>query len=159
MKRDTHLGTSMWSWLVIYDKPITQELKSFHEGLGENALWRQFEPMILKENHRQSKDGKAWIETLNRLRVGIVTPEDEALLRTRLTNEEFLLEEAFHIFYYNKFVTKHNNDMLKKLLSKLISVKALQDLPKGRKPYEKKAKEPLEKLNLWKLSISRLGLV
>ena len=90
--------------------------------------------MILKENHRQSKDGQAWIETLNRLRVGIVTPEDEALLRTRLTKEELLLEEAFHIFYYNKFVTKHNNDMLKKLLTKLISVKALQDLPKGRKP-------------------------
>ena len=57
--------------------------------------------MILKQNHRQG-EAKQWVDTLNRLREGIVTPEDEALLRTRLTKDEFLLEEAFHIFYFNK---------------------------------------------------------
>ena len=91
----------------VFDKPKTQELKAYHGGLGNNSLWQQFEPMILKQNHRQG-EAKEWIETLNRLREGIVTPEDEALLRTRLTKDDFLLEEAFHIFYFNQHVTEHN---------------------------------------------------
>ena len=42
--------------------------------------------MILKENHRQGKSNE-WANSLNRFREGIVTPEDDALLRTRLTDE------------------------------------------------------------------------
>ena len=75
----------------VFAAPKTQELKAYHDGLGENALWNQFQPMILKQNHRQG-DAKEWVNTLNRLREGIVTAEDEALLRTRLTKDEFLLE-------------------------------------------------------------------
>ena len=118
----------------VFSAPKTKELKAYHDGLGDDALWEQFEPMLLKQNHRQG-EAKEWVDTLNRLREGIITAEDEALLRTRLTKDEFLLEEAFHIFYFNKFVTEHNSKMLQKLLAELISVKALQSLPKGRKPF------------------------
>ena len=118
----------------VFARPKTQELKAYHDGLGENALWKQFQPMVLKQNHRQG-DAKEWVNTLNRLREGIVTPEDEALLRTRLTKDEFLLENAFHIFYFNQFVTEHNNKMLQKLATALLSAKAIQSLPKGRKPF------------------------
>ena len=35
----------------VFSAPKTQELKAFHDGLGDDALWKQFEPMILKQSH------------------------------------------------------------------------------------------------------------
>ena len=38
----------------VFAPPKTQELKAYHDGLGEKTLWKQFEPMILKQNHEYS---------------------------------------------------------------------------------------------------------
>ena len=128
----------------VFREPRDFKLRQFHESLGDKPLWKQFQPMILKENHRQGKS-KEWADTLNRIRVGNVTPTDEALLRTRLTDEPFLDDNALHLFRFNKDVTEHNEKMLKKLLTDLISVKASISLPKGRKIKIDKGKKTIEK--------------
>ena len=128
----------------VFREPKNDKLKTFHNGLGEKSLWKTFQPMILKHNHRQSKAGRQWADTLNRLREGIVKPEDDALLRSRLTDEEFLDDDALHVFYLNKDVTEHNTKMLNKLPNDLISVKAIQALPKGRKSKIDKGKKTIE---------------
>ena len=128
----------------VFREPKNDKLKIFHNGLGEKSLWKTFEPMILKHNHRQYKAGRQWADTLNRLREGIVKPEDDALLRSRLTDEEFLDDDALHVFYLNKDVTEHNTKMLNKLPNDLISVKAIQALPKGRKSKIDKGKKTIE---------------
>ena len=71
--------------------------------------------MILKHNHRQG-ESREWANSLNRIREGIVTPEDEAMLRERITKQKFLDEDALHIYYKYKNVT----DMVMKLTNKLL---------------------------------------
>ena len=107
----------------VFQVPIDKHHKSLHEALEDDALWNILQPMILKHNHRQGED-KQWAETLNRMRVGKVTSADETLLRTRKTDAPFLDCDAMHLFYKNRDVTEHNEKMLKKLTTKLISVKA-----------------------------------
>ena len=65
------------------------------------------------------------------MRVGELTDDDGALLRTRITKNPFLMEDVKHIFYPNRDVNKHNKTMIKKL-SKLESIKAQLQLPKGQ---------------------------
>ena len=60
-------------------------------------LWNEFEPMILKHNHRQGED-KAWAETLNRFREGIVWEEDIEVLKSRQIPDTLLEETSTHIF-------------------------------------------------------------
>ena len=125
---------------LVFSSPKTNELKGLHDGLGEKSLWKQFQPMILKHNHRQG-DEKQWAEALNEFRIGIVTEQNEALLRSRIIGKEILEENAMHVFYYNKDVTAQNDKMLERLPGDLISVKALQSLPKGRKPIINKKRK------------------
>ena len=88
--------------------------------------------MILKHNHRQG-EGSEWVNTLNRIRVGICNEEDEKVLKSMETTQPWLDERAMHLFYKNKDVFQHNHKMLNKLKSELEIIEAIQYLPKGRK--------------------------
>ena len=113
----------------VFRAPKNESLKAAYNGL-DKPLWETFQPMILKHNHRQG-ESREWANSLNRIREGIVTPEDEAMLRERITKQKFLDEDALHIYYKYKNVT----DMVMKLTNKLLSAKAMHSLPKGQKPY------------------------
>ena len=95
----------------VFREPKNLSLKAAYNGL-KKPLWEEFQPMILKHNHRQG-ESKEWAETLNRIREGILNTKDEAALRERITNEKFLDEETKHTFYHNKNVSNHNADMVK----------------------------------------------
>jgi ATP-dependent exoDNAse (exonuclease V) alpha subunit len=124
---------------LVFSEPTNTELKAFHDGLGDKSLWKQFEPMILTQNHRQG-EAKEFADALNRIREGIQTEEDVALISTRRTHDEMLDENAMKIFYFNKDVTDHNLKMLQQLPSETISVKAINDLPGGTKKVINKKK-------------------
>lgn len=79
----------------IFDTAKSKHFQCLHRI---SPLWQSFTPIVLTMNHRQ-KEERLWAETLNRLREGILTHDDEALLRTRVTNEEFLEQDAMHVMY------------------------------------------------------------
>ena len=114
----------------IFDNPRNQHFLPFHEV---EPLWKSFEPMILKHNHRQGNES-FWVDCLNRFREGIVTEEDKEILSKRITNEQHLDTEAIHIFYTNMEVSEHNEKMLNILDSPLISIKAKKSAS-GQKQY------------------------
>ena len=62
----------------IFKKPYNDKFWGLYQ---DNNLWESFKPIVLKTVFRQ-KDASTWVNTLNKLREGIVTEEDEALLRT-----------------------------------------------------------------------------
>ena len=118
----------------VFREPKNEKLRAAYNEL-DKPLWEEFQPMILRHNHRQGKS-KQWAETLNRIRVGILTTKDEAILRERITNQKLLHEDALHTFYRNINVSLHNIEMLNELIGKLLSAKAINVLPKGHtKPF------------------------
>ena len=125
----------------VFRKPINDKLLGCHDGL-DKPLWDEFEPIVLRHNHRQG-ESKEWANSLNRFREGIVTPEDDQKLRSRITKDTFLQQNAMHTFYLNKKVNKHNETMMHTLKSDLITCKALHALPKNRKPWIKKGKDTI----------------
>ena len=116
---------------MVFKKPKSVKLAAAFDVL---KIWERFQPIILKENHRQ-KDEKEWADCLNRFRVGVVTEPDVARLRKRVTTEEFLDQNSLHVFYKNKDVTNHNKRMLETLPGPLYQSKAFHTLPKGKTEY------------------------
>ena len=116
---------------LVFKKPNNVKLAAAFDVLN---LWENFQPTILKENHRQ-KDEKEWADCLNRFRVGVVTAPDVNLVRSRVTTEEFMDQNSLHVFYRNKDVTAHNKKMLEKLPGTLYSSKAIHTLPNGKTEY------------------------
>ena len=112
----------------IFDEPSKDShMKAFHSA---SNLFDTFTPHILQHNHRQG-DSKTFANTLNRIRESIMTDEDMELLESRLTSESFLDDDAMHIFYTNKEVNDHNEEMLKKLDGASVTMKANKICPKG----------------------------
>ena len=112
---------------LVFKTPLNIKYEANKDTLD---LWNCFKPMILQHNHRQG-DEKEWADALNEFRVGIVSEKGDAMLRERQTTEQFLVEDAMHIFYRNKNVKGHNDRMLNSLPSNLVSIVAAQALPKG----------------------------
>ena len=104
--------------------------KHFEAYFNVNSIWHTFEPIILRHNHRQG-EGKAWAQSLNNFRVGIVTAEDEACLRKRQVKDKLLDQNAIHVSFTNTEVDDHNTLMLDTLDSPPISFKAEKRFPKG----------------------------
>ena len=50
----------------VFRKPFNLALQAAYNGM-EKPLWEEFQPMILRHNHRQG-ESKEWAETLNRIR-------------------------------------------------------------------------------------------
>ena len=113
-----------------FETPLNLKFKANKDTLD---LWNSFEPMILKHNHRQG-DEKEWAEALNEFRIGVVSEKGEALLKERQTTQEFLQEDAMHIFYRNRDVKDLNDKMLNSIQSKLYTIIAGQRYPEGCKP-------------------------
>ena len=92
----------------IFETPKSKHFQAFHKI---SPLWESFTPIVLTKNHRQ-KEERLWAESLNRISKGILTQDDEALLRSRVTTEEFLEHDAMHVMYKNKDVAVPNSTSL-----------------------------------------------
>lgn len=71
-----------------------------HKGEGGiSKIWREFEYVALHHNHRQG-EGSTWADTLNRIRIGQLTEEDETLLRSRIisADDPSYPQDACHVF-------------------------------------------------------------
>ena len=122
---------------LVFKTPFNLEFASNKDNLN---LWGSHAPMLLKHNHRQG-EGKEWANSLNRIREGICTEEDELRLKSRETTDQFLVSDALHMFYKNKDVKSHNEKMLAKLDTELVVIEAvISKLPGGRKPTVNKSK-------------------
>jgi ATP-dependent DNA helicase PIF1 len=96
----------------------------FHQPtyVTELNLWRKFEMFELLENMRQRGD-HVFIDILNNLRVGKITPDQFVLLKSRLRKEEELTSEfedksSMRIVATVAAATAHNQKVLKSLSSK-----------------------------------------
>ena len=118
----------------IFSCPKNSNFSPTHE---ESPHWELFEPMILRQNHRQGED-KAWTDTLNRFRLGIVTEKDLKILQGKETNDEHLDEKSMHICFTNLEVEDHNTKMLNSLDSELVTIESIKRYPKGRSAKLKK---------------------
>lgn len=122
---------------LVFKRPNNFQLA---QGFDVLQIWEKFEPIVLKQNHRQH-DAKEWADCLNRLRVGIIIDADVALLESRVTTEQFLDQNSIHVFYMNKDVTAHNKRMLEVLSGILYHCKAINYLPgKNKKVFIKQNK-------------------
>ena len=90
-----------------------------------DPLWPKFEPFVLTHNHRQGK-GAEWAYALNRFRIGTFTDEDVKLLEQRITLEDELGKDAFHIMYTNEEVAKYNQKGLDAIEGNLFEVRAIR---------------------------------
>mgnify|MGYP001215842512 CR=1 FL=1 len=111
----------------IFNRPYNNHFWGLHDA---SPLYKSFTPIVLTKNHRQG-DASVWADVLNRIREGIVTQDDEALLRTRLTTEDFLEQDAMHVMYTNKEVKEHNEKMFNTLNTESITVNAIKLGPKN----------------------------
>ena len=94
----------------IFEEPINESfLLSFLTG----SLWKKFDIVILRHNHRQGED-KMYAEILNRLRIGEVSEEDEKTLETRVRplNHPDIPSQALVVTCRNLEVNQINEDRL-----------------------------------------------
>ncbi|XP_035665599.1 uncharacterized protein LOC118408848, partial [Branchiostoma floridae] len=101
----------------VFGKFIFEDLQNQEECLTH--LWRSFfKPLFLTVNHRQNGD-KEYTELLNRVRIGLPTNPDIALLSTRLkTKSEIqhsVFSSALHIFPTRKQAAQYNKEQLERL--------------------------------------------
>ena len=99
-------------------------------------MWNVFEPFELTYNHRQG-EGSTWTNTLNRIRVGKYTEEDVKVLRSRITQQEFLDHDAAHVMYTHKEKNRHNQNMMNCIVSKEFVFPAT-NLPNANVKVDKK---------------------
>lgn len=111
----------------VFERPTNTHFAEFHDVTN---LWKTFEPNILIHNHRQG-NGSKWVDTLNRIREGQVTEEDEEVLRSRIIETPNLDLDSCHVFFTNAEVNSHNDKMLNCLTTELVEIPAIQTLPKG----------------------------
>ena len=129
-----------------FDEPSNSHFSAYHDV---NPLWKLFEVIDLRENHRQG-DAKEWVEELNNIRKGNVTEKAEQMLRDRLIKppddkkgnkasrlsrkRKFKKKQVFedkgeiedltttHLFYTNDEVNKHNAKMLNTLETSVVEI-------------------------------------
>ena len=106
----------------VFLSPLNPRLQILH---ALDPLWRKFEVMILKTNHRQGED-KPYADLLNRVRVGEQTEDDIKMLNTRVfpRNSSMLPKDALIITGTNEIVNKFNNEKLNELPGELFEFKA-----------------------------------
>lgn len=110
--------------------------KIYRAAYDTNDLWKNFQPRILKHNHRQGA-GCEWANILNRFREGIVIEKDLIYLKKRETDDPHLDLDAMHLCYKNQETQNHNDKMLTQLVKGERHFQAGKEYPKGRKPYVK----------------------
>ena len=124
----------------IFSAPNCKDYKLAY-GDGTESLWRSFDVINLKKNHRQGKD-KDYADLLNRVRLGKHTKEDIGILDSRVrTKGHEDLKNTLFISAKVDPVTKYNKNALTRLSGKLHVCKAthFQALTKSFKPKIDKA--------------------
>ena len=89
-------------------------------------LWRKFQPVILKTNHRQGED-KVYADILNNVRIGAQTAEDMKCLKDRIFhyNSAEVPKDALVVTGTNKKVDKYNTENLNKQKGTLMTFEAI----------------------------------
>ena len=102
--------------------PLDPRLQILHQL---DPLWKKFEVVILKTNHRQGED-KEYADILNRIRVGEQTKEDIEVLNTRVfpRNSPEIPKDGLIITGTNEIVNRFNNQKLNELPGELFEFKA-----------------------------------
>ena len=90
----------------IFESPASE---IFAQTYKINNLWRHFEIIELRKNHRQGEDER-YADLLNRIRFGKQINTDILLLQSRIVNS--VPAEYLHVFGTNKLVNNHNQKML-----------------------------------------------
>ena len=112
----------------IFDEPFCED---YHVSDALHPLWKQFDAIELRHNHRQGKD-KDYGDLLNRVRRGRQTKEDCDKLEARVTN--IFPEEGFHVYGKNAPAHKVNQEKLSELDTQLEVLKALHIHPNPNGP-------------------------
>ena len=122
-----------------FEKPKNPE---FHATFELHDRWKMFKVLNLNINHRQGND-KQYAETLNRIRVGKLTEEDIAILKTRErpVNHPDLKNVSLYIIPTRKSCAKYNKKYLEKLTGTEIVLQAIH--------YHSTQKKLLVQLPFW----------
>ena len=106
----------------VFQSPADPRLQILHQV---DPLWRKFDVVILKTNHRQGED-QHYANILNRIRVGKQTEDDIKILNTRVfpRNSSELPKDALIITGTNEIVNKYNKEKLNDLAGELFEFKA-----------------------------------
>ena len=115
----------------IFEPPRSHQFLFSHEI---SPLWNLFQPIELLHNHRQGGD-KSYAEILNRIRFGNQTPDDVAILQSRITSN--FPKDAFFVFGTRSAVDDLNRQKLSDLPQDATSLKAIHIHPnkKDFKPH------------------------
>ena len=117
----------------IYAEPTKSVAGQSMFNCDELNLWKNCESILLERNFRQGEG--AWLQMLNRLRIGEPTEQDIKTLEDRpstlLSKEQY--DKAIHLFYTNLEVHKHNVDILNAIEEELEEIVARLFEPQGYK--------------------------
>ena len=107
----------------IFGTPYDKRLQLYYHV---EDIWKKFEVINLKTNHRQGDD-KTYADLLNRIRVGEQTEEDIKLLSTRVFDkyDKSIPRDALHISGTNAAVEKVNNTRLSQIDQKELELDAI----------------------------------
>ena len=113
----------------VMGKPVF-DAHGFVESLLK--LWDNFKIAELTEVMRQQGDNE-FIDLLNNIRVANLTPDDEDLIKSRFISEDMTdyPKEALHLYAENAPAVAYNIKMLETLDSALLTINAIDDLPKN----------------------------
>ena len=119
--------------MAVFKEPRSMQNKALWNS--NESLWRSLDSIVLKVNHRQG-EGNQWTHCLNRLRMGNVTEEDEAILESRRLKNfpDKNLEDAIHVFGTNAEANEVNKRKLSALQTPLFKMEAKVECPKNYTP-------------------------
>ena len=95
---------------------ICLDLKEGASSLARN-LWKELFTMYELVDIMRQKDDLAFAQLLNRLRLNEMTEEDKQKLQTRVFDRDTgdYPKDALHLFAWNLYVKKHNDNILSQL--------------------------------------------
>eukprot|EP00111_Clytia_hemisphaerica_P011124 TCONS_00032559-protein len=95
-------------------------------------LWRQFKFAELNEVMRLQGDN-TFVNLLNNIRIGIITEEDERILRSKFISQDDpnYPWDVLHLFAENSMVKAHNDKMIESLSTPIINIFAIEQYPRG----------------------------
>ena len=102
---------------------IFEEPKNASHNLScvTRSLWRQFQVVDLRFNHRQGEDG-IYADLLNRIRFGKPTENDIQILMERHTDDPPM--DGLHLFAMNKDVNMFNENKLNEIDGDVVALEA-----------------------------------
>ena len=106
----------------LFQSPVNEAFDIYHSIA---PLWKSFDPIVLRENHRQGED-KMFADILNRIARGIQTKEDLDLLSHKIVSKDSPLpDDALYIFSLNADVNETNDAFLDKINQSEVTIDAI----------------------------------